>query len=145
VLIDHFRYIYEGQGIKIPLFKFLKPKYAASMLENGEVHLPCLSKFANGSSEESLVYDQCEGNYSYTGKGAGAPDIPSFEFSSDCNLDIRGLKVNIPNQKLPDVLVYCTTGLLLSDSLSWALEEDKKSCVMIKDPEAFQRVIITKY
>ena len=144
-----FNYQYEYENYSFPLFKFMYKDHAKKMLNKGEVHLPCLSEFRK-TSEKSLVYDEKEGTfnfkdtYNYNGKGSEAPYIPNFYFSPNSNVHLENMTVSGDNLNLPDVWVYCTSGRLLSESLTWALKESKTSCVMITNPKKFLELLKSK-
>ena len=144
-----FDYVYDCLDYQFPLFKFLEPEHAEKFLKKGEIYLPLLSQFAK-SSDESLVYDEQEGSfdfsdtYNYTGRGSGAPHIPGVHIASDSLVEIKDLTVKARNRKLPDVRIYCCSKILLSESLTWALNEGKKSCVMITNPKKFRELLCDK-
>lgn len=68
--------------------------------------------------------------------------MPGIYVHPDANLNLRNFTVESPNNKLPDVWVYCLSQFLLSQSLSWALAEGKTSCIMITNPKRFHDLIV---
>ena len=144
--IHSFNYCYEFKEYIFPLFKFMKAEHAKSMLKDGEIYLPLLSSFA--IDEPSLTYDKKEGSfnfkdtYSYRGDGENAPHIPGFHFEPGSNINIQNLTVVSNDIKLPDVRIYCCSKILFSQSLNWALNDSRDTCIMITNPKKFRDCLV---
>ncbi len=67
--------------------------------------------------------------------------IPNLYSFSNSNIHSGLTYDNKESKDRSDVLVYCTSGLLFSDSLSWAIEDKKETCVMITDSNKFRDLI----
>ncbi|SMN02715.1 Mobile element protein [uncultured Candidatus Thioglobus sp.] len=145
----NYNYLPKKDIFTFPLFKFLKPEHVKNMLEMGEVYIPNIESFRKSNNSEnpnSTINDINEGCFPFSLKGdfngeakylpKGLPHL----FHPNQNLNIKNLTWN-GNNTLPDVLIYCCSGQLLSDSTLWALKEGKTSCVMILDTKKFRQSI----
>lgn len=112
-----------------PLFKFLKSPHADDLIKKGSLRLGNISTYRDPELG-GLICDKFEGvvdlKTEYGIEGTHA------KITRNTNLQVDG------------VFVYCTTRNLLSDSINWALSEEKDVCVLIVDPVDFARSI-TQY
>lgn len=132
-------------NIQFPLFKFLMSNYAEKMLNDGEIRLSNLYSFKSNNFG-GLIDDSTEGEVNiinlYDEYNGLAEDVECLILLM-LGKGYKNLKnITLQNDlKTPDALIYCTTAYLFSDSLSWAIEEGKESCIMITDPDAFFSLI----
>jgi hypothetical protein len=118
----HFTRQATDRNYKLPLFKFLKTEHAEDLIKNLALRIGNIS-FYRDPRHGGLISDEFEG-------------IALFKEEQRINglltTHTQDTKIQIDN-----VYIYCTTQSLLSDSLNWALSENKDTCVLITDPVDF--------
>lgn len=138
------------------LFKFLEPEYTKSFLDKGEIFLPLFSSFADESiqteNDKVLTQDAQEGSGTFSGivnynNQGDADPVTASMFNSMFRIDPGAIvsfhqsRVITDRLKPTNELVYCVTHQLHSDSLCWALDARKTTCIMILDPEKFVNLL----
>jgi len=110
------------RNYKLPLFKFFKTAHAEELIKNLALRIGNISSYRD-PSHGGLISDEFEG-------------IALFKEEQQLNgvltTHTQDIKIQIDN-----VYIYCTTKNFLSDSLNWALSENKDTCVLITDPVDF--------
>lgn len=126
-----------------PVFKFLSKKHAAALLERGNVHLPRLASFRDAEKHGGLIGDEYEGSlqienkYTYfAGRVKDAEGLLPLKFPPYKRMVLHNCTL-CESIELTNAFVYCVTQFFLSESLKWAIEEGKESCVLITDPIRF--------
>lgn len=136
--------------IKIPLFKFLEQQYTDALINLGCVRLTKISEFRNSAKYSNKIHDPQEGILEiknhfdfFKGLAKDGTGLIPFMFQPDTPVEcING--VLSCNLKIDDVLLYCTSGELFSGSMIQAFEDQKDSCVLIKDTNRFFQIISSK-
>jgi len=145
---QHILYDPKINEVQFPLFKFMEKEHAKNMLANGEIYIPNLYSFKKNKFG-GLIDDNTEGEIfieNHYAKFDGlAEDVESIMLLT-MGPGRKSLRnITLGNEIInPDALIYCTTSFLFSDSLSWAIKEGKKSCVMISDSQIFFQIIHEK-
>lgn len=138
-----FRSKIDDQEFIFPVFKFLSHEHAQKLLNNGNVHLPTLHEFRDKSVYKGKILDTEEGkiqliNYygSYEGLAKDANGTLPLFFPPYHKISAFQTKFQ-QHLQFSNILIYCVTRFLFSDSLKWAVEEKKDTCVLITDFEKF--------
>lgn len=118
----HFTLTATSRTYKIPLFKFLKTEHAEGLINNGMLRAGNISSYRD-PGHGGLICDEYEGIVNFTVEQPVDGLLTRY---------LQQTKIQIDN-----VYIYCTTKNLLSDSINWALSEDKDTCVLIADPVDF--------
>jgi hypothetical protein len=111
---------------QFPVFKFLPKKFAVPLLEAGQICIPTMYEFRNDSNYKGKILDRNEGK-------VWLHDKILLDFNENISTKLQTGKL----LECQDCYVYCTTGFVLSDSIRFAVEEEKDSCVLIKNFEIF--------
>ncbi len=114
----HFALQATSRTYKLPLFKFLKAQHAEGLIENGVLRVGNISSYRD-PGHGGLISDEYEGIVNFTAEQTVEGLSTKY---------LQNTRVQIDN-----VYIYCTTKNLLSDSINWALSEDKDTCVLIVD------------
>lgn len=136
-----FRKKIEDQEFIFPVFKFLSHNHAQSLINDGNVHLPTLHEFRDDKAYKGKILDTEEGkiqllNYydCYEGLAKNADGALPLFFPPYHK--ISALQNNFQQHlEASNIYIYCVTRFLFSDSLKWAAEEKKDTCVLITDFE----------
>ncbi len=116
-----------GQTYTLPLFKFLKNEHAESLITQRSIYLGNISSYRSPALG-GLISDPDEGKVSLFNSTKSDSHFTALEQSTNVQID--------------NAYLFCTTQNLLSDSLRWALSEQKKdTCVLIVNPIEFVRAI----
>lgn len=106
--------------LKHPIFKFQKREHAEFMFEN-KLRISNVKDFRDSEFHKGQILDTEEGMVT----------LKKHEDNTNIAVDNK--------------FIFCSTSHFLSDSLFWAIREEKECCVMILDPEEFYKRITDAY
>ena len=126
-----------------PLFKFLTKKNTQKLLDRGSVRIGTLYDYRKEEKYKGKILDKDEGRK----KIILRPPNGIYKADELCQLGLpisgqgimdMGNSVFVMQQESPDCYLYPTSSAFFTDSLFQSVEEDEKnSCILIKDPELF--------
>lgn len=130
----------------VPVFKFMKVEHSKKLLEQGNVHIPTIKEFRNSTIYSGTIYDRNEGKFciinQYLAYDTRNGIFGLLRFSEkELNGSKISFKVMTKDIDLPQSNIYCVTNSFFSGTLNFAIEEDKDSCVLISDINAFNDVL----
>jgi hypothetical protein len=118
-----------------------------ALLDSGTVHLPTLYEFRDATRYKGQILDVNEGRvqlecrYSFfSGLAKEANGTLPLNFAPYEHVTFHGASISEEIDS-GNLLIYCMTRFMLSDSLIWAIGEKKESCALITDVEAAQNHI----
>ncbi|KAA8706083.1 hypothetical protein [Pseudomonas proteolytica] len=106
--------------LKHPIFKFQEKKHADLMFEN-KLRISNIKDFRDSKYHKGQILDI----------GEGTAALKRHADTTNITIDNK--------------FIFCSTSHFLSDSLFWAIRENKECCVMILDPEEFYKRITDAY
>jgi hypothetical protein len=139
----HTHYFPKIGSLQFPLFKFMKKEHAASLMATGAVHLPSMFEFRNENKYAGKIVDRTEGfltienQYThYVGRAKDAEGLIPHNHKPYDVIAVRNYEIGT-DINTSDALIYCAASKLFSDTLSWAFEDGKNTCIMIMDTTLF--------
>ncbi|OBU18310.1 hypothetical protein AYY19_00020 [Photobacterium aquimaris] len=128
-----FKQVVSGIEYMYPAFKFQSAEHAKSMLEDGQVYLARISDFRDANNHGGTIFDDREGQVSLINAIQPSKCIGEYTFDG---MDFYPERIDI---SVDDAYVFCCTKYFLSDSLTWAMNEEtpKDCCVLITDVEEY--------
>lgn len=101
------------------------------MLKLGTVNLTKISSFRNGDKYEKQTLDEDEGIVILRN------NIPLSQCHHNYNQNNSHAFPKEFKISINDAYIFCCTKYFLSDSLTWAISEGKRSCILITDVELY--------
>ncbi|AUR95179.1 hypothetical protein HOU21_gp01 [Vibrio phage 1.202.O._10N.222.45.E8] len=128
-----FKQIVGGIEYMFPAFKFQSAEFAKNMLEDGQVYLARISDFRDPDKHGGAILDNKEGQVSLINTIKPSQCTGGYTFDG---MDLYPDRVDI---SVDNAYVFCCTKYFLSDSLTWAMNEEtpKECCVLITDVEEY--------
>jgi hypothetical protein len=124
----------------------MKNEHADKLINEGEIYLSNLSSFTKNSFG-GKIDDSTEGKITienfynhYIGRVKDTEGLIPMLNQPYSLVELNRAELSSTFEN-PDSLVFCTTSFLFSDSLSWAIKENKETCVMILDSTLFYNEI----
>lgn len=120
----HFPLSLESHGITYtyPLFKFVQVDHADQLLKHGHVYIPALEDFRDEKKYGGKIFDPKEGMAYFTQQSKNTPEIQIKHCTKIA---------------LSKFFVFCLTRNFDLESLTWAMSDGKKCCVMLAEPVQF--------